>query len=79
MQDRYRRIVEIFLLRTAGPYIWVIFDRSGQSCVPVHVRFALKADLWRDKAKGPRMGPLNDPQTVAESAPASLHTRLAQL
>ena len=23
MQDRYRRVVEIFLLRTAGPYIWV--------------------------------------------------------
>ena len=23
MQDRHRRIVEIFLLRTAGPYIWV--------------------------------------------------------
>jgi hypothetical protein len=23
MQDRYRRIVKIFLLRTAGPYMWV--------------------------------------------------------
>ena len=29
----------------------VIFDRSSQSCVPVHVRFALKADLWRDRQK----------------------------
>jgi hypothetical protein len=33
------------LLRTAGPYIGVIFDRSGQSWLPVHVCFALKADL----------------------------------
>ena len=24
---------------------WVIFDRSGQSCLLVHVRFVLKADL----------------------------------
>ena len=23
MQDHYRQFVEIFLLRTAGPYIWV--------------------------------------------------------
>ena len=27
MQDRHRRIVEIFLLRTAGPYIWVTSGR----------------------------------------------------
>jgi hypothetical protein len=26
MQDRYRRIVEIFFLRTAGPYIRVRLD-----------------------------------------------------
>src|SRR5215472_6196217 len=25
--------------------LWVIFDRSGQSCLPVHVRLAPKADL----------------------------------
>jgi len=31
--------------------LWVIFDRFGQSCVPVRVRFALKADLWRDRQK----------------------------
>ena len=31
MQDRHRRIVEIFLLRTAGPYIWVIRDRVEPS------------------------------------------------
>jgi len=28
MQDRHRRIVEIFLLRTAGPYIWVNVRRT---------------------------------------------------
>jgi len=35
MQDRHRRIVEIFLLRTAGPYIRVIRDRSSRFCLPV--------------------------------------------
>ena len=38
-------LTNYFLQRTAGPYRWVIFDRSGQSCLPVHVRFGLKADL----------------------------------
>src|SRR5262245_45879622 len=34
------------LLATHGRTIhWVIFDRSGQSCLPVHVRLAPKADL----------------------------------
>ena len=37
MQDRHRRIVEIFLLRTAGPYIGVKKpERLGPSrCFPL--------------------------------------------
>jgi hypothetical protein len=30
MQDRYRQLDEILLLRTAGPYIRVIRDRARQ-------------------------------------------------
>jgi len=30
MQDRYRRIDEILLRRTAGPYIWVISRHGDQ-------------------------------------------------
>jgi hypothetical protein len=44
MQDRIFRIVEIFLHRTAGPYIWVIFDQSLRIfCLPFDVRFAPKS------------------------------------
>ena len=51
-------LTNYFLQRTAGPYRWVIFDRSGQSCLPVHVRFGLKADLRLVRqAKGALMGP----------------------
>jgi hypothetical protein len=37
MQDRYRRIDEILLRRTAGPYIWV---NRVESAYPCHVRFS---------------------------------------
>ncbi len=43
MQDRIYRIIEIFLHRTAGPYIWVIFDRFAGACGPVDVGFTPKA------------------------------------
>jgi hypothetical protein len=40
MQDRYRRIDEILLRRTAGPYIWVIRYRGSQQYPPFNVRFS---------------------------------------
>ena len=38
MQDRYRRIDENLLRRTAGPYIWVMNDKTQSE----HNRSALR-------------------------------------
>src|SRR6185503_17781620 len=44
MQDRYRQLDEILLLRTAGPYIWVISDRAIRASLPPDVRYAPNSD-----------------------------------
>ena len=44
MQDRYRRIDEILLRRTAGPYIWVKFDRGAAGSI---VRLFVVAEACR--------------------------------
>ena len=44
MQDRHRRIVEIFLLRTAGPYIGSLPDIGVRW---TNVRFTPKAHLGK--------------------------------
>ena len=45
MQDRYRRIDEILLRCTAGPYIWVI---RVDLAYPRHVRFTPDSDRIAD-------------------------------
>jgi hypothetical protein len=45
MQDRSPPVRQRLLQRTAGPYIRVIFAPSNPYGLPVHVRFAPKADL----------------------------------
>jgi hypothetical protein len=40
MQDRSPTPVEIFLLRTAGPYMWVMSDRASARETAAYVRFA---------------------------------------
>jgi hypothetical protein len=51
MQDRYRRIDEILLRRTAGPYIGSF--TSILAC-PHHVRYSLHRDRIRDIPECPK-------------------------
>src|SRR5262249_4271985 len=56
---------QIFLQRTAGPYIWVKSVEAGQGRSPVYVRCSPKADMpftpaatsWRTRSWLPRASP----------------------
>ena len=54
MRKTYHLQVIIFgLQRAAGPYSWVIFSRSSRCGLPVHVRYASKADLRPQATSSP--------------------------
>jgi hypothetical protein len=45
MRDRtVRQPEEVFLQRTAGPYIWVNLDRVGSGGMSIHVRYSSNSD-----------------------------------
>jgi hypothetical protein len=71
MQDRPPPFVEIFLLRTAGPYMWVIFDRFREfaPCPFIPVRPEGAKHQWRKIPPGKlSIGPVADERLVRVTA-----------
>ena len=67
MQDRHRRIVEIFLLRTAGPYMWVKLRPNRCQLIPSAL--LPTADI-REQLLGPRRASDFEPTNRCAAAQA---------
>jgi hypothetical protein len=68
MQDRTSaNSMKVLLQRTAGPYMWVIRDRSLQSQRSIHVRFAPKADKRGDTSLSP-LSAISGPEQTQQHA-----------